>query len=220
MLRVCKNMNLARINKHVLTGSHLGSSLEWCHPRNLSVPLHRVTNLWNLANDWLILAKLTGCAIPLGSIPCLLFWKTHWALALRGGWVFLVLIRGFLGILHYSTQSLRNTKPMRCTCWSSELTFSSCSRSSTCFEATSCARKRLMVLVSSGSKMFPSSSLTTRSKSRILEDQEFREERSWIQGVNSHGQRQHSSHWADENASEAGIYPQVSENVILWRCLP
>lgn len=48
------------------------------------------------------------------------------------------------------------------------LTFSSCSLSSTCLEAISCALKRLIVLVCSGSKILPSSSLTTRSKSRIL----------------------------------------------------
>lgn len=47
-------------------------------------------------------------------------------------------------------------------------TFSSWIRSSICFEAASCALNRLMVLVSSGSRMFPSLSLTTRSRSRYL----------------------------------------------------
>lgn len=60
-----------------------------------------------------------GCAIPLDSIPCLIFGK-HWALpfvfflCVGGGGVkvFLVPILGFLAILHYSTQSLGNTNPM------------------------------------------------------------------------------------------------------------
>lgn len=47
-------------------------------------------------------------------------------------------------------------------------TFSSWIRSSICFEAASCALNRLMVLVSSGSSIFPSVSLTTRSRSRYL----------------------------------------------------
>lgn len=46
--------------------------------------------------------------------------------------------------------------------------FSSWILSSICFEAASCARNRLMVLVSSGSRMFPSLSRTTRSRSRYL----------------------------------------------------
>lgn len=47
-------------------------------------------------------------------------------------------------------------------------TFSSWMRSSICLDAASCARNRLMVLVRSGSKMFPSLSLTTRSRSKTL----------------------------------------------------
>lgn len=48
-------------------------------------------------------------------------------------------------------------------------TFSSWIRSSICLEAASCALNRLTVLVSSGSRMFPSLSLTTRSRSKYLE---------------------------------------------------
>lgn len=47
-------------------------------------------------------------------------------------------------------------------------TFSSWIRSSICLEAASCAVNRLMVLVSCGSSMFPSLSLTTRSRSKYL----------------------------------------------------
>lgn len=47
-------------------------------------------------------------------------------------------------------------------------TFSSWIRSSMLREAVSWARNRLMVLVQSGSSMFPASSRTTRSNPRIL----------------------------------------------------
>ena len=53
-----------------------------------------------------------------------------------------------------------------------KLTFSSWILSSILFEAVSCALKRAMVLVSSGSKMFPLSSRTTRSNPSILETKE------------------------------------------------
>ena len=54
-----------------------------------------------------------------------------------------------------------------------KLTFSSWIFSSILFEAISCALKRAMVLVSSGSKMFPLSSRTTRSNPSILETKEW-----------------------------------------------
>lgn len=52
-------------------------------------------------------------------------------------------------------------------------TFSSWILSSILFEATSWALKRAIVLVSSGSKMLPLSSRTTRSKPSILERKEW-----------------------------------------------
>jgi len=66
-------------------------------------------------------------------------------------------------------------------------TFSSWMRASICLDAASCARNRLTVLVRSGSRIFPSLSLTTRSKSKYLPSTQTFQKQTWFYILNQFG---------------------------------